>query len=101
MTEQPDNLVLRYLQEMRAETTARDEKLQAQIGTLAEAAVRQSKRFDAIDEHLQNFGKRLDSLTNAVHTISLAVDHHSARLDNIEQRIDRIERHLGLDAQKH
>jgi hypothetical protein len=79
---------------MRAETTARDEKLRAKIGTLGEAAIRQSWRFDEINERLDGFGKCLDNLTNAIHTISLAVDHHSSRLD-------RIDRHLGLDEQKH
>jgi hypothetical protein len=80
MQEQPDNIILIRLQEMRTETTARDEKMQAQIGILA--------------ERLTTIGLELKRMNAHMGELAMAVDHHTARLD-------KIEKHLGLDAQKH
>jgi hypothetical protein len=48
MIEAGDNHTIRLLQEMRTEAAARDEKTQAQIGTLAENMLRQTKRIDSL-----------------------------------------------------
>ena len=87
MSDTAENMILRLLQDMRAENAAhfaeiaaRDEKAQAQIGVLAEGLNGVKAELKAIRGHIQE--------------IAMAVDHHTARLD-------RIDVHLGLDEPKH
>ncbi len=94
MTEQPDNLVLRHLQEMRAELAARDEKTQAQIGTLAQGLNGVRTELHAIRGELKDMRTDISRMNEHIHELALAVDHHTTRLDLIEH-------HLGLDASKH
>lgn len=87
MTDQPDNLVLKILQDMREESAARDEKTQAQIGVLAQGQT-------SLRAEIQ--GMRLDMRRMAEHMqeVAIVLDHHTTRLDKIEH-------HLGLNQQKH
>ena len=87
MTDQPENLILHKLQEMRAELAARDEKTQAQIGVLAQG-------LNSVRTELRGIRDELKDIRTHIHELALAVDHHTSRLDRIEQ-------HLGLDAAKH
>ena len=87
MTTEPENLILRKLQEMRTEIAAqfagiaaRDEKTQAQIGVLGNA--------------LNSIRAELIRVRENIGEITIAIDHHSDRLDRIEQ-------HLGLDKTAH
>ncbi len=87
MMDQPDNIILRLLQDMREETkafraelVARDEKTQAQIGILAEGMTGLRADVKRISRHMQE--------------IAMAIDHHTTRLDAIEH-------HLGLNQPKH
>jgi hypothetical protein len=76
----PQNLILRHLQEFRAEAAARGEKTQAQIGTLAQG--------------LNGVRTELQAIRASLAEMAIAIDHHTTRLD-------RIEKHLGCDAAKH
>jgi len=94
MTTEPENLILRKLQEMRAENAAqfaaiaaRDEKTQAQIGVLAQG-------LNSVRTELQGIRADVKRMSDHIHEIAMAVDHHTTRLDRIEQ-------HLGLDKTKH
>jgi acyl-CoA reductase-like NAD-dependent aldehyde dehydrogenase len=87
MTTEPENVILRKLQEMRAEMAAqfaeiaaRDEKAQAQIGVLAQGQTGMRGDIKRMADH--------------IHEIAMAIDHHTTRLDRIEQ-------HLGLDKTTH
>ncbi len=80
--------------DMRAEAIARDEKAQAQIGTVAQGQV-------SIRTELQGLREDVNRMSGHVREITIAVDHHSTRLDSIETRLDGIEQHLGLDKTAH
>ncbi|MGO9172208.1 MAG: hypothetical protein ACLP7P_09615 [Rhodomicrobium sp.] len=94
MNEQPDNHTIRLLQEMRAEIAAqfaqiaaRDEKTQAQIGVLAQG-------LNSVRTELQGVRADMKRMSDHIHEIAMAVDHHTDRLGRIEQ-------HLGLDKTAH
>lgn len=93
MTE-PENLILHKLAEMRAETAARDEKMQAQIGILAKGQV-------DVRAELKEIRNGMDRINTHMHEIAIAIDHHGTRLDGIETRLERVEKHLGLEESKH
>lgn len=94
MSDEPDNIILHILQDMRtelrtvreelreirAEAIVRDEKTQAQIGVLAEGLG--SLRID------------MRRMSGHMQEIAMAIDHHTTRLDKIEH-------HLGLNQAKH
>ncbi|MER2520916.1 MAG: hypothetical protein ABTQ34_09585 [Bdellovibrionales bacterium] len=94
MTESADNLILRMLQEMRAESAARDERIEAQIGALAEGQISLRAGQAKLWDELKEIRTEIKLLRNQIHELAIAVDHHTSRLDRIEQ-------HLGLDNARH
>ena len=94
MTTEPENLILRMLQEMRGENAARDEKTQAQIGVLAQGLNSVRTELQGIRTELKDVRGDMKRMNDHINEIAMAIDHHTTRLDRIEQ-------HLGLDKTKH
>jgi hypothetical protein len=94
MTDQPESLILRHLQDirgelrdLRADNTAQFSELRAQVAVLAKAQV-------AMRIQTKELGDKFDGMAVHMQEIAIVLDHSSDRLD-------RIERHLGLDTSKH
>lgn len=94
MTEQPDNLILRLLQEMRTDTNAQFIELRAQIATIAQGQLGMRTELKELRADLKDLSTKVISMQSHIHEIAIVLDHHSTRLDSIEQ-------HLGLDKSKH
>ena len=84
---EPENLVLKLLQDIRSE--ARETRLEhaAQFDELRGAV-------GVVAQGLNSVRAELKFVREQIQEIALVVDHHTTRLDSIE-------RHLGLDSTKH
>ena len=76
MAEEPPNIVLIKLDEIRRE----QEALAAKVGTIATSMVSMVKRLDDLD-------RKIDDLSTSTRLIAVAVDDHSHRLDRIENKL--------------
>lgn len=94
MSDQPDNLVLKILHDMREEAAARDEKTQAQIGILAQGQISMRAEIQGMRGEIQDIRADLRRMSGHMQEIAMAIDHHTTRLDKIEH-------HLGLNQPKH
>ena len=81
MTEEPENLTLQHLRQIRTEMLEGFAKLTSEqaltshkIGTLAEGMV--------------SMRQSIEGLRNDMRMVSLAVDEHTTRLDRIEVRLN-------------
>ena len=90
MAEEPPNIVLIKLDEIRRE----QEALAAKVGTIATSLVSMMKRLDDLDGRMNVFSIRQQEMTNTTQLIAVAVDDHTHRLDKIDSRLDRIEKQL-------
>ena len=92
MAEEPTNIVLVKLDEIRRE----QEALTHKVGTIATSMVSILKRLDDLDDRMNSLSRRQQELTNTTQLIAVAVDDHTHRLTGIETRLDRIEKRLDL-----
>jgi chromosome segregation ATPase len=87
MTNEPENLILKLLREMRAESTSQFEELRGAVGVVAQG-------LNSVRSELKEIKSDIVTVKDRLGEIALVVDHHTTRLDSIEH-------HLGLDAPKH
>jgi archaellum component FlaC len=78
MTDQPDNLVLTLLRDMRASQQRIEEKLDELV-----------LRVSSVESNLAQVHVELAG-------IHVDLASHAARMDRMDRRLDRIERRLGL-----
>jgi polyhydroxyalkanoate synthesis regulator phasin len=83
MADEPPNLVLEMLRDIREEQTVTSMK----IGTLAEALVSMNRRVDDLGTRIGALEKRIGNLENKIDIIAIAVDQHTLRLESIEARL--------------
>lgn len=82
--EQPENLVLRKLQEMRAENGEQFRDMRAENA----AQFRElTQKVGALATTMVSVLKRLDDIDRSMQVVAVAVDDHSHRLDEIEKRL--------------
>jgi hypothetical protein len=72
--QQPDNIILRKLQDMRAEIAARDEKMTAQMGVLAQG-------LNSVRTELKEIRVDIKRMADHIGELAMAIDHHTSRLD--------------------
>jgi hypothetical protein len=84
MTDEPPNIVLIKLDEIRREQEATN----AKIGSIATGMVSMMKRLDDLDAGQMLVLRRIEELNNTVRIVAVAVDDHSHRLDRIEKTLD-------------
>jgi chromosome segregation ATPase len=91
MAEEPPNIVLVKLDEIRKEQALTN----AKIGTLAEGMVSMRKRTDDLGKQIDDLRKDMHGLREDVNglradvrMIAIAVDEHTHRLDRIEARLN-------------
>jgi hypothetical protein len=84
MTDEPPNIVLIKLDEIRREQEATN----AKIGSIATGMVSMLKRLDDLDAGQIQLLRRIDELNTTVRIVAVAVDDHSHRLDRMEKRPD-------------
>ncbi len=96
MTDTPDNLVLKLLREMRAESTAQFEELRAQqdetnlkIETLAGSMVSMRKDINDLKKETSDLRGAIEGVRLDMRMIAIAVDGHGARLDKMEETLER------------
>jgi hypothetical protein len=98
MTDDIAHLTLRLLQDMRAENTARDEKLRAEISDLR---AEMNARFEKSDRKLDILAEASVRQSSQIEILTMAFSRHGERLDRIESRLDRVDQRLGLDQNTH
>jgi len=87
MAEEPPNLVLVKLEEIRKELARTNEN----VGGLASSIVSMKREFERAHAGIQH---DLGNLKGSVAALVVAVDDHTHRLDGIETRLDQIEKKL-------
>jgi hypothetical protein len=89
MADEPINLVLFRLEEIRKELVRTNEN----VGGLASSIVSMKREFQ---RDLAGMQRDLTNLKGSATALVVAVDDHTHRLDGIETRLDRIEKKLDL-----
>ncbi len=89
MAEEPENLVLRQLREMRAESAAFREEVKAGFTATNE-------RLDRLEAESKTQSELLGKVMDATLNIAETQQMHGARLNIIDARLATIERHTGL-----
>lgn len=87
MVEEPPNIVLVKLEEIRKEQVRTNEN----VGGLASAIVSMKREFQ---RELAGVQRDLTSLKGSVTALVVAVDDHTRRLDGIDVRLEQIEKKL-------
>lgn len=99
--DEPENLVLKILAEMRTEMreqfSALDTKLSRRIDDLDAKVDRLSLRIDALEARMDRLERNVEGLSDSINTVLknlrvLLATHDPERLDKIEQRLSALER---------
>ena len=85
MTEEPDNLTLQHLRQIRTEMQEGFALASRKNGAIAESIVSMRKRLDGIDHRLDHMSQSIDGLRTDIQTVALAVDEHTTRLNRIDE----------------
>ncbi len=94
MGNEPENLILKMLRDMRVHSDEQFDELRGAIGVLAQGLNGVRTELGSVRTELKEIKADLASVKDRLGEIALVVDHHTTRLDGIEK-------HLGLDAIKH
>ena len=81
MTEEPDNLTLQHLRQIRTE-------MQEGFAKLTTEQALTSHKIGALAEGMVWMRQSIEGLRNDMRMVSLAVDEHTTRLDRIEVRLN-------------
>jgi chromosome segregation ATPase len=103
MTEEPPNIVLVKLEEIRKDIARTNEN----VGVLASSMVALKREFQGMQRDVARLQRDIDGLKGSVGALVVAVDDHTHRLDGIEEhnkaidvRLDRIDAHLDAIEKK-
>ena len=80
MADEPDNLVLQLLQEIRAD-----------IGEVKLTLSKHSERFDRVDQRLEEVHETLYTVAGAAVHANVRHDTVAERLKTLEERVSRLE----------
>lgn len=89
MAEEPPNIVLVKLEEIRKELARTNEN----VGGLANSIISMKREFQ---RDLATVQRDLGSLKGSVAALVVSGDDHTQQLGGIKNRLERIEKHLGL-----
>lgn len=83
MAEEPTNIVLIKLDEIRREQEATN----AKIGAIAETLIGIKRDIQTLDARVENLDLTAHRIQSDIKTLAVAFDEHTRRLDHIEQRL--------------
>lgn len=81
-TDEPDNLVLRLLREMREDMTRRFDGIDS--------------RFEKLEARMDQMASDLGDLKTDVKEVSLATSLLEVRMGKVMDRLDKIEKNVGM-----
>jgi predicted nucleic acid-binding Zn-ribbon protein len=83
MTEEPPNIVLIKLDEIRREQGTTN----AKIGAIAETLIGIKRDIQTLDTRVENVEINISRIHSDIKTLAVAFDEHTRRLDHIEKRL--------------